>query len=137
VGPVILVRSPSTVFYRVHTANSIHSVPPFIGMMHHLIRKERAGEYPGRPQNRFELRAFLGGVVFFWVKRGLRVGLYQKVGKLLASGAPLIVAGFANRVRARLKKLQPVEAIRMPILRPMHERMVKDEPETVGAKANS
>jgi len=137
VGPVILVRSPSTVFYRVHTANSIHSVSPFIGMMHHLMRKERAGEYPGGPQNRFERRAFLGGVVFFWVKRGLRVGLYKKVGKLLASGAPLVAAGFANRVRARLKKLQPVQAISMPTLRPMQERMVKDETETVGAKANS
>ena len=137
VGPVILVHSPSTVFYRVHTANSIHSVPPFIGMMHHLIGKERAGEYPGGPQNRFERRAFLGGVVFFWVKRGLRVGLYKKVAKLLASGAPLVVAGFANRVRARLQKLQPVEAVSMPTLRPLQEPLVKDEPATVGAKANS
>ncbi len=98
VGPVILVCSPSTVFYRVHTANSIHSVPPFIEMLHRLMRKERAGEYPGGPQYRFQRRAFLGGVVFFWVKRGLRAGHYKKVGRLLASGAPWVAAGFASRV---------------------------------------
>ena len=137
VGPVILVRSPSTVFYRVHEANSIHSVSPFIGMMHLLMQKERAGEYPGGPEYRSQRRAFLGGIVFFWVKRGLRAGLYSKVGKLLASGAPMIAAGFANRIRTRLSKLQPVDSVRMPVPLPTPERMVKDGFETVGAKADS
>jgi glycosyltransferase involved in cell wall biosynthesis len=136
-GPVILICSPSTVFYRVHTANSIHSVPPFIGMMHRLMRKERAGEYPGGSRYQFERRAFLGGVVFFWVKRGLRAGLFRSVGKLLASGAAMIAAGFANRVLARLRKLRPVEAVNLPMLRPTPTPIVQDGLETVGVKANS
>jgi glycosyltransferase involved in cell wall biosynthesis len=137
VEPVILVRSPATVFYRVHEANSIHSVSPFMAMMHHLMQKERAGEYPGGPQYRFERRAFLGGVVLFWVKRGLRAGLYKEVGKLLASGAAMVAAGFVKRIRARLSKLQPVDSVRMPAPPPTPERMVKDRLETVGAKADS
>jgi glycosyltransferase involved in cell wall biosynthesis len=137
VGPVILVNSPSTVFYRVHTANSIHSVPPFIDMLHRLIRKERAGEYPGGPQYGFQRRAFLGGLVFFWVKRGLRAGLYKKVMKLLASGATLVAAGFASRVGAKIRKLRPVEAVCMPIVGPApNEQMVHAEPAIAASKSS-
>ena len=137
VGPVILVASPSTVFYRVHAANSIHSVPPFIDMLHRLIRKEEAGEYPGGPQYRFQRRAFLGGLVFFWVKRGLRAGLYKKVCKLLASGAPLVAAGFASRVGVKIKKLRPVEAVRMPVLGPApDEQIVNGDPVVAASKSS-
>ena len=137
VGPVILVNSPSTVFYRVHTANSIHSVPPFIDMLHRLIRKERAGEYPGGPQYRFQRRAFLGGLVFFWIKRGLRAGLYKKVCKLLASGAPLVAAGFASRIGAKIRKLRLVEVVRMPILESEpDERVVNGEPAIAASKSS-
>jgi glycosyltransferase involved in cell wall biosynthesis len=137
VGPVILVCSPSTVFYRVHTANSIHSVPPFIDMLHRLIRKERAGEYPGGPQYQFQRHAFLGGLVFFWVKRGLRAGLYKEVCVLLASGAPLVAAGFASRVGARIRKLRPIEAVSMPISGPApDEQIVNGEPAIAASKSS-
>lgn len=137
VGPVILVCSPSTVFYRVHTANSIHSVPPFIDMLHRLIRKEGAGEYPGGPRYRFQRRAFLGGLVFFWVKRGLRAGLYKKACKLLTSGAPLVAAGFASRVGAKIRKLRPIEVVSMPILGPApDEQIANGEPAIAASKSS-
>ena len=101
------------------------------------MRKERAGEYSGGSRYQFERRAFLGGVVYFWVKRGLRAGLYRNVGKLLASGAPMIAAGFANRVFARLRKLRPVEAVNLPMLRRTPSPIVQDGLETAGAKTNS
>jgi len=49
-GVMILIWSPATVFYRVHAENSIHNVPPFLRMVHHLMDKERAGQYPGGPE---------------------------------------------------------------------------------------
>ena len=121
----------------VHAANSIHSVPPFIDMLHRLIRKEKAGEYPGGAQYQFQRRAFLGGLVFFWVKRGLRARLYKKVCKLLASGAPLVAAGFASRVGVKIKKLRPVEAVRMPVLGPApDEQIVNGDPVVAASKSS-
>jgi glycosyltransferase involved in cell wall biosynthesis len=134
VGPVSLICFPSTVFYRVHTANSIHSVPPFIEMLHRLMRKERNGEYPGGRQYRFHRRAFLGGLVFFWIKRGLRASLYKKVCKLLASGAPLIAAGFVSRVVAKIGKVRPIEVLDMPMLGQLSERIANREPVVAASK---
>ena len=110
-GRMILICSPRTVFYRVHSGNSIHSVPPFLQMAHHLMDKERAGQYPGGPQHRFERYAWLGGLLFFWIRRAFRAGLCKEALKLAACGWSMIAASVLRRCSVRIRGRRPVETI--------------------------
>src|SRR5581483_7387442 len=67
-GKMILICSPATAYYRLHSANSILTVPPFLRMAHRLLDKERMGMYPGGREHRFERYAWFGGLVVFWIK---------------------------------------------------------------------
>ena len=110
-GRTLLICSPPTAFYRVHTSNSIHSVPPFLEMLHRLMAKEKAGEYPGGRKHRFERRVWLGGLSFFWTRRALRAGLYKDALRVAASTWPMIVAAISCRCGIRIKGRQPIETI--------------------------
>ena len=110
-GRMILIDSPPTAFYRIHATNSIHTVEPFLKMAHHLIDKERAGEYPGGSEHRFERRAWLGGLWFFWTKRAFRAGLYKDGIRLVASGWSMILAAIVRRTFAWITKPRPMETL--------------------------
>ena len=62
---LISLLGPATALHRVHAANSIHTVPPFLRNLRLLAEKERAGRYPGGPARRYDRRAYLGGPFFF------------------------------------------------------------------------
>ena len=47
-GRTILINSPKTVFYRVHSANSVNNVLPFLQMGHKIMGKERANTLEAR-----------------------------------------------------------------------------------------
>jgi glycosyltransferase involved in cell wall biosynthesis len=96
-GPTILICSPATALYRIHELNSIHDATPFLTMARRLMDKERAGLYPGGIKHRFERRAWLGGLVFFWIKRAMRAGLYNSALDLLVSGWLMIAAAIGRR----------------------------------------
>lgn len=110
-GRMILIGSPPIGFYRIHSGNSIHTVPPFLRMAHHLMERERTGQYPGGRKHRFQRYAWLGGMVFFWVKRALRAGLYKDALKLAARGWPMALAGVIRRCAVRVRGRRPVETI--------------------------
>lgn len=110
-GRMILICLPPTVFYRIHSGNSIHSVPPFLLMAHQLMAKERAGQYPGGPEHRVERYAWLGGMLFFWIKRAWRVGLHKEALKLAACGWTMIAAGVVRRCAVRIRGRRPIETI--------------------------
>jgi glycosyltransferase involved in cell wall biosynthesis len=110
-GRTILICSPPTVFYRVHQANSIHAVPPFLRMAHTLMKKERAEEYPGGRKQRFERYAQLGGMAAFWIKRALNAGLFKDGLVLGVSGLPMIIAAIVRRCLLRIEGRRPVEAL--------------------------
>lgn len=114
-GRAILICSPPTAFYRVHAGNSIHHVPPFIKMAHHILAKERAGEYPGSREHRFVRYAWFGGMVVFWTKRGFRAGLYREALRLAASGLPMILAAVIRRSLAWAAGRQPVETLTLQL----------------------
>jgi len=114
-GAMTLICSPATVFYRIHSRNSIHTVPPFIASLYRLVEKEMSGEYPGGRQRRFERRAWLGGLSFFWVKRAFRAGLYRDALTLGARSAPWIAAGVARRSARWFAGRRPVETINLDV----------------------
>jgi len=108
-----MITLPRTVLYRVHSANSIHRVAPFLRMAHLLIDKERAGEYPGGRERRFQRYAWFGGMVTFWTKRALRAHLYRDALKLVADGWAMILAAVVRRSVVRLLGRQPIKAIEL------------------------
>lgn len=108
-GSTVLVCSTYTLLYRMHADNSIHFVPPFLRSAHLMISKERAGKYPGGPGKRFERYAFHGGMLFFWVKKGLRAGYYGDSLWLALRGWPMILAAVIRKFVIRLRGQRPVE----------------------------
>jgi GT2 family glycosyltransferase len=110
-GPMILICSPLMTLYRIHASNSIHNVAPFLRMAKRMMDKERAGEYPGGREHRFQRYAWFGGLWVFWTKRAMRAGLYTDGLKLAASGWLMILAAIARRSAAWTKGLRPIETI--------------------------
>jgi glycosyltransferase involved in cell wall biosynthesis len=110
-GRTILINSPFTVFYRVHSANSINNALPFLRMGHKIIGKERAGEYPGGPARKFTRYAWLGGVVLFWTKRSFRRGFYWEGLKLAADGWSMLLAAVLLRAKLVIKGRKPFQTL--------------------------
>ncbi len=110
-GRTVLILSPRTVFYRIHTTNSIHSVPPFIQKVYLLKSREEAGIYPGGREYRFRRRAWLGGMTTFWVQRSLKAGLYKDALKLTISGWTFILAAVVRRTVAKIRGQRPLDTI--------------------------
>jgi glycosyltransferase involved in cell wall biosynthesis len=111
VGPFVLMISPYTALYRVHGTNTIHKVEPFLRMARYILHKERAGRYPGGEELKFKRRAWLGGSIFFWTKRGLQAGLYTETLRLALSGCPMIFAAVLRRTVAWVRGRKPIEII--------------------------
>lgn len=127
-GRSILVCEPNTVFYRIHSGNSIHTVPPFLQMASVILRKERASEYPGGRQCQFKRRAWLGGVVFFWIKRALRVHLFREAIALVVVGWPMIFAAVVRRAAAFVRGRSPIMKFDSP-RRPIYTNCLEIEKE--------
>jgi glycosyltransferase involved in cell wall biosynthesis len=112
-GRCVQILSPTTTCYRVHQGNTVHQVPPFIPAMLALIKKEKAGEYPGGPRFRFERYAFLGGPIFFWIKKCLRARLYTNANSLLIAGWAMTFAAAVRRFFGKLTSRVPMQTLRM------------------------
>lgn len=110
-GPTILIISPKTTFHRAHAGQTINQVPPYIGVLHKLIRNEGLGQYPGGQHRRFERYALFGGVIFFWAKRAFKDGLYWDAVKLLARAWPMVLVAVIRRLDAILRGRRPSEII--------------------------
>ncbi len=112
-GCCVQILSPTTTCYRVHQGNTVHQVPPFIPAMLTLIKKEKAGQYPGGARFRFERYAFLGGPIFFWIKRCLRAHLYANAGSLFVKGWMMAFAAAMRRTFVKLTGPAPLRTLRM------------------------
>jgi glycosyltransferase involved in cell wall biosynthesis len=110
-GRTTLICSPATVFYRIHSSNSIHTVPPFLQMEHHLIERERRGEYPGGRTHLFERRAWFGDRVAFCIRRAWQAGLYREILKLTAAGWSMILAAIFRKLIIRIRGRRPVQLL--------------------------
>jgi hypothetical protein len=103
VGPVVHVLSPPTTLHRAHPAQSINRVGPFLDVLHQMLRNERAGEYPGGADRRFDRFALFGGLVLYWARRAFKAGLYGEATRLLMAGRTVAAAAIVRRCRVRLR----------------------------------
>jgi glycosyltransferase involved in cell wall biosynthesis len=108
---MILVLAPDTVWYRMHSANAISKVSPFIEGIYVLLAKARAGLYPGGRERWVERSAWFGGLIFYWTKTAMRAGLYRDGFILLASGWWMILLAVIRRGTAWLVGRKPIEIL--------------------------
>jgi hypothetical protein len=112
-GRTIQILAPPTVFRRMHTTNTVHDIPPFIRSLGKIIRKERAGEYPGGERWRRERRALIGAKGTYWVIRAVRLGMFGQALKFFARHWPLIWVAVTRKMKIMLKGRQPYETIKL------------------------
>jgi glycosyltransferase involved in cell wall biosynthesis len=108
-GKAILVLSPYTMLYRMHSANSIRSVRSYVHAAHLIMDRERAGHYPGGSSKQFERYARLGGVLCFSINRLSRAGLYRDAFRLATRGWSMILAAVIHKSLVRLRGRRPVQ----------------------------
>ncbi len=110
-GKVILLLSPNTVWYRMHSANAVNKVLPFVDGIYVQLEKAKAGLYPGGRSRWVERSAWFGGLIFYWMKTALRAGHYRAAFHLLLSGWWMILLALVRRGKARLSGRKPVETM--------------------------
>ena len=112
-GHCVQILSPATACYRIHPGNTVRHVSPFVPAMLALIKKEKAGEYPGGSCFRFERYAFLGGPIFFWIKKCLGARMYTSANSLIMKGWVMALAAAMRRFFAKLTSRVPTRTLRM------------------------
>jgi len=110
-GRAITVVRPQTVFYRLHTNNTIHDVEKIIRGCYGFVSaplppapSRKLGDYFGRT-------AIIGGPAMWAVKKAFRAKLYADGTKLLARVSPWVAAAALVRLRAKLAGLRPTEKL--------------------------
>lgn len=112
--PVVLMLSPAGTYHRSHAGQTVWNVPPFIDAVYELIRRERSGAYPGGDARRADRRALLGALVFFWIRRAFRAGLYGSGARLLVRKWPMALSAVCRRGLAMVKGRRPIETLPGP-----------------------
>ncbi len=112
-GQMVLILTPLTILYRVHSQNTVQNVPAFLPSLQAVIRNERLGKYPGGKHRRFERRALIGGYALTWASRAFKRGLYGDTLTLLTHAWPMTLAAVTRKLGVNLKRRQPCETIKM------------------------
>jgi len=97
-GTCVNVLRPPTVAYRVHGSNYVHNLEAMVGGTLALVAAEKCGCYPGGKARRFSRRAYIGGKVYFWIKKSIRGGRRDLALELLKRGGPMVVAAMGRKL---------------------------------------
>lgn len=110
-GRAIQVLDPCTVYYRVHTSNTIHDVPKMIQGCHQLLAAAQSRGAPESRSDRLRRYPLIGGPAFYGVKRAYSAGLYMEASKLLIRAWPSVTAAAVARLSVNLFGHRPTETI--------------------------
>lgn len=112
-GKTLVILAPKTVWYRIHSANVSHSVPLILRCAQVLLKKERAGEYPGGRKYLFARSTCLGGPMLSWILIAVGKGIYLEAMKLAGSAWFTILAAIVRRFIALCRGRRPVQSVEL------------------------
>lgn len=112
-GKVLVIVFPNTVWYRIHSANVTHSVALILRCAQVLLKKERAGEYPGGRKYLFARSTCLGGPMLSWILVALGKGIYLEAIKLAGSAWFTILGAIVRRFIAVCRGRRPVQSVEL------------------------
>jgi GT2 family glycosyltransferase len=107
-GKAILLLTPFTMFYRMHSLNSVRQVQAYVGATHAYIRRGKARRYNTGRRKPFETNARHGGVVIFSVRKLLQAGLYADALGLTVHGWLMIACSILRKLVLPVTGRQPV-----------------------------
>jgi glycosyltransferase involved in cell wall biosynthesis len=95
----------------LHTTNAVRRVQPFIEGIYTLLRKAKAGVYPGGREHSLRRSIWFGGLIFYWMKEAMSTGFYREGFTLLAAKWWLIFLAAISRGAIRITGRKPVETL--------------------------
>src|SRR5215472_1234428 len=110
-GRVIQIDSPPTICYRVHAGSTMRQMVRWVPMGCRLIERAKSRVYTVNGQSLLDAYAFLGGPIFFQLKRALKARLYAGAFELFFRGFPLIVVAALRRLRVVIMGRRPIEVL--------------------------
>lgn len=110
-GLTVQVLSPETKGYRVHRANVRHRVPVMTAGLFRVMDKEKAGQYPGGAEFRFDRYVIIGAPVRFWVKQASRAKMYGLAGKVLWRGWRMLGAATVRKIYGAVGRKSAVQTL--------------------------
>jgi hypothetical protein len=110
-GRAIQIIEPRTVYYRVHTTNTIHDVPKMIQGCHQLVTAAQGRMQLASLGARLRSYPLIGGPAFYGVKRAYRAGLYMEASRLLVRAWPSVTVAALARLSVSLFGHRPIETI--------------------------
>jgi glycosyltransferase involved in cell wall biosynthesis len=112
-GRTVQILEPPTVFHRAHYSSTTQNLSACFRAVYRFVQKEKSAEYPGGKPRSHERHALIGGVVFFFMKRAAKSGLYMDAIKLLVHGWRMVLAAVTLRLGVILRGRQPCETIKL------------------------
>jgi len=102
-GPCVIIVRPTTVAYRFHESNIVRSTEAMVNGTLSLVKAERCGRYPGGRARRFSRYAYIGGKVYFWIRKALKYRRPDLAFRLLRKAGPMLVAAALRKAWAKLR----------------------------------
>jgi glycosyltransferase involved in cell wall biosynthesis len=112
-GTTLVMLAPEIVWYRIHSTNVSHAVAKFLRCAQVLLKKERAGEYPGGRKYSFARSTCLGGPMLSWILIAVRKGLYLEAVKLAGPAWLTILKAIVRRFIALCRGRRPVQSVEL------------------------
>jgi glycosyltransferase involved in cell wall biosynthesis len=113
-GRLAIILKPETVYYRVHSNNTIKRIDPYFPNMRRVLEKERQGHYPGGKSGRLGRYVLIGGPVFFTVKKAFRERRYLPGLRLLASAWAIVLWAAIRRLATIITGARKAEFLPIP-----------------------
>jgi glycosyltransferase involved in cell wall biosynthesis len=113
-GTTLAVVSPDTVWYRRHTGSVTRDVRGMLDCARVLLKKEKAGEYPGGSRHKIDRAVCLGGPTLFWMRRAIRAGLVKEVVRMVGTAWFVVFAAIYRRLLASTKGRRAEQSVDLP-----------------------
>lgn len=96
-GPCVIVKSPTTVAYRLHGHQLTENLEKSALGIFSLIHTIRRGRYPGWRSHFLGKYAFAGGPVYEWSRKALQGNRPGLAFRILLNGWPMVVAAIIRK----------------------------------------